>query len=94
MSSIIQVKRALKSEWDTNHSDYVLQQGEFGVDLGSAGTDAKEYVVKMGDGTTEWKDLPEISGSGGDVIGGIDGGFASSNFPGITPIIDAGGAAS
>ena len=35
---------------------------------------------------------PGGGGGGGEVIGGIDGGFASSNFPGVTFPIDAGGA--
>lgn len=63
----IQMKRALTSDWnrktDTGSAweGYLLRQGEFGVEIFADNS----VKVKIGDGTTVWKDLPYISGDTG-----------------------------
>ncbi len=93
MSSIIQIKRGKTAEWPPT---YVLQQGEYGVDMGSKNDPvATDFKIKIGDGVTQWSSLPEISGGGGtSTIDNIDGGHATSNYGPGSPLagIDAGGA--
>ena len=64
INTIIVLRNDTKEAWETEGS-YVLQPGEVGVGymtIGEGDSEKKVPIIKVGDGTTSWKQLPQAEG--------------------------------
>lgn len=73
----IQLKRSLTTNIS---STYVLQQGQIGIEMpASKNTQTNPFKFKIGDGSTQWKDLPYAGLSSQNTIGTIQINYDSAN---------------
>ena len=64
INTIIVLRNDTKEAWETENS-YILIPGEVGVGymtVGEGDNEKKVPIVKIGDGETSWKDLPQAEG--------------------------------
>ena len=73
LSATVKIRRDLLANWTA--SNPVPNQGEFCLEID---TD----VIKIGDGITDYINLPEISGGGGSVVDNTVGEGSKDSFNG------------
>lgn len=95
ITTVIVLRNDTKEAWETSNS-YILTAGEVGVGYmtvtvdAEAGTTKKVPIVKIGDGATAWKDLPQAEGVfENDVI--LTSAFGKYSIP-AAGYVNAGGA--
>lgn len=93
INTIIVLRNDTKEAWETDGS-YILTTGEVGVGYMTVataeGTTKKVPIVKIGDGTNSWKDLPQAEGVfESDVI--LTSAFGKYTIP-AAGYVNAGGA--